>query len=400
LLACITFKDRISRGNGYMISSTSASRLFVLFLVFCFTAASPSAAEDSFKTDAEAAFLLDLETNQVLFEKNADQSIPPASMSKLMTAYMVLEQLKDGRLRMDDTLPVSEKAWKKGGSKMFVEVGKRVRVDDLLRGIIILSGNDACIVVAEGLAGSEEAFARDMTEKGREIGLTNSTFKNASGWPHPEHRMTARDLATLARRLIEDFPEYYGIFAERDFEHSEIRQPNRNLLLGRVRGVDGLKTGHTDEAGYGLVASAMRDERRLISVAVGLKSPDARALENERLLEYGFRRYRNFELITKGQEIGHASVWLGSAATVPLIVEQDVKISMTDRARRAMKVKLVYESPVPAPVTVEDQLASIRIEAPGVAIEDIPVFAGADIGKADFVGRVTGALEYLIFGPS
>ncbi len=400
MLACITFKDRISRGNGYMISSTSASRLFVLFLVFCFTAASPSAAEDTFKTDAEAAFLLDLETDQVLFEKNADQSIPPASMSKLMTAYMVLEQLKDGRLRMDDTLPVSEKAWKKGGSKMFVEVGKRVRVDDLLRGIIILSGNDACIVVAEGLAGSEEAFARDMTEKGREIGLTNSTFKNASGWPHPEHRMTARDLATLARRLIEDFPEYYGIFAERDFEYSEIRQPNRNLLLGRVRGVDGLKTGHTDEAGYGLVASAMRDERRLISVAVGLKSPDARALENERLLEYGFRRYRNFELITKGQEIGHASVWLGSAPTVPLIVEQDVKISMTDRARRAMKVKLVYESPVPAPVTVEDQLASIRIEAPGVAIEDIPVFAGADIGKADFVGRVTGALEYLIFGPS
>lgn len=357
-------------------------------------------AQDAFKTDAQAAFLLDLETDQVLFEKNADQSIPPASMSKLMTAYMVLEQLKDGRLRMDDTLPVSKKAWKKGGSKMFVEVGKRVRIDDLLRGIIILSGNDACIVVAEGLAGSEEAFAQDMTEKGKEIGLTNSTFKNASGWPHPEHRMSARDLATLARRLIEDFPEYYDIFAERDFEFSDIRQPNRNLLLGRVRGVDGLKTGHTDEAGYGLVASAVRDERRLISVAVGLNSPDARALENERLLEYGFRRFRNYELITKGQEIGHASVWLGSEPTVPLIVEQDVKISMTDRARRAMKVKLVYESPVPAPVTADDQLASIRIEAPGVAIDDIPVFAGADINKADFVGRVTGALEYLIFGPS
>ena len=383
-----------------MISWFSASRLLVPFVVSCFIAAFPSSADDSFRTDAKAAILLDLETDQVLFEKNADQSIPPASMSKLMTAYMVLEQLKTGRLRMDDTLPVSEKAWRKGGSKMFVEVGKRVRIDDLLRGIIVLSGNDACIVVAEGLSGSEEAFALDMTEKGREIGLTNSTFKNASGWPHPEHRMTARDLATLARRLIEDFPEYYDIFAERGFEYSEVRQPNRNVLLGRVRGADGLKTGHTDEAGYGLVASAIRDDRRLISVVVGLGSPDARALESERLLEYGFRRFRNYELITKGQEIGHASVWLGSEPTVPLIVEQDVKISMTDRTRRAMKVKLVYDSPVPAPVSADDRLASIRIEAPGMEIEDIPVFAGADIGKADFVGRVTGALEYLIFGPS
>jgi len=298
-----------------MMSRSFPRLSLVLFLVFCSVVISPSRAEDAFETDAKAAFLLDLETDQILFEKNADQSIPPASMSKLMTAYMVLEQLKDGRLRMDDTLPVSNKAWKKGGSKMFVEVGKRVRIDDLLRGIIILSGNDACIVVAEGLAGSEEAFSRDMTEKGKEIGLTNSTFMNASGWPHPEHRMTARDLATLARRLIEDFPEHYGIFAERDFEYSDIRQPNRNLLLGRVRGVDGLKTGHTDESGYGLVASAVRDERRLISVAVGLGSPEGRALENERLLEYGFRRFRNYSLMTKGQEIGHASAWLGSEPT-------------------------------------------------------------------------------------
>jgi D-alanyl-D-alanine carboxypeptidase (penicillin-binding protein 5/6) len=357
-------------------------------------------AEDAFETKARAALLLDLETDQVLFEKNADRRVPPASMSKLMTAYMVLEQLEDGRLKMDDTLPVSEKAWKKGGSKMFVEVGKRARIDDLLRGIIILSGNDACIVIAEGLAGSEDNFARDMTLKGQQIGLTDSTFKNASGWPHPEHLMTARDLATLARRLIEDFPEYYDMFSERDFEYSGIRQPNRNLLLGRVPGVDGLKTGHTEEAGYGLVASAIRDDRRLISVAVGLDRPEARALENERLLEYGFRRFRNYALMTKGQEIEYASVWLGREPTVPLLVDRDVKISMSEEARRALKVKLMYETPVPAPVTAGDRLASIRIEAPGIDYQEVPVIAGGNVAKADFVGRVTGALEYLIFGPS
>ncbi len=394
-----SFRKKAPRGDSFM-NSRAFSSLFILLLVSSMIISAPSRAEDIFETNAEAALLLDLETDQVLFEKNADRQIPPASMSKLMIAYMVLEQLRDGRLRMDDTLPISEKAWKKGGSKMFVEIGKRARIDDLLRGIIVLSGNDACIVVAEGLAGSEANFARDMTLKGQEIGLTNSTFKNASGWPDPGHLMTARDLATLARRLIEDFPEYYDMFSERDFEYSDIRQPNRNLLLGRVPGVDGLKTGHTQEAGYGLVASAIRDDRRLISVAVGLDSAEARALENERLLEYGFRRFRNYSLMTKGQAIEHASVWLGREPTVPLVVDQDIKISMSEQARRALKVKLTYETPVPAPVMAGDRLASLLIEVPGIAVQEVPVFAGGDVGKADFVGRVTGALEYLIFGPS
>jgi len=355
---------------------------------------------DAFETDAKAAFLVDMETGQILFEKDADRQLPPASMSKLMTTYMVLEQIKDGRLTMDDTLPISEKAWKKGGSKMFVEVGKRVRIDDLLRGIIILSGNDACIVVAEGLAGSEEQFAKDMTAKGPEIGLTNSQFANASGWPHPEHLMTARDLATLAQRLILDFPDQYHLFAERDFEYSEIRQPNRNLLLGRVPGADGLKTGHTEESGYGLVASAVRDGRRLISVAMGLSSAQARATENERLLEYGFRRFRNYPLIAKGEAVDHANVWLGKELTVPLVVDRDVMVSLTDDARRQMQIKLIYNTPIPAPIAQGTEVAKVRIEAPGFEFEEVPVYAGADVAKADFVGRVTGALEYLIFGPS
>jgi D-alanyl-D-alanine carboxypeptidase (penicillin-binding protein 5/6) len=383
-----------------MISGLGVLRFLVLFQIFLIGVSSATFADDGFETDARAAFLLDLETNQVLYQKNPDKLIPPASMSKLMTAYMVLEQLKDGRLKLDDTLPISEKAWKKGGSKMFVEVGKRARIDDLLRGIIVLSGNDACIVVAEGLAGSEEIFAEDMTAKGKEIGLTSSTFKNASGWPHPEHLMTVRDLATLAQRIIEEFPEYYSLFAEREFEYSGIRQPNRNLLLDRVRGADGLKTGHTNEAGYGLVASAVRDERRLISVAVGLDSANARALENERLLEYGFRRFRNYSLMTEGEEIEHASVWLGEEPTVPLVVARDIKLSLSDRARRAMKVKLTYQSPLPAPIVAGEQVAVMTIEVPGQDVDEVPVLAGADIAKADLVGRVTGALEYLIFGPS
>jgi D-alanyl-D-alanine carboxypeptidase (penicillin-binding protein 5/6) len=321
-------------------------------------------------------------------------------MSKLMTTYMVLEQIKDGRLDLDDTLPVSEKAWKKGGSKMFVEVGKRVRIDDLLRGIIVLSGNDACIVVAEGLSGSEEQFAEDMTAKAREIGLFNSTFANASGWPHPDHLMTARDLAMLADRLITEFPDQYHMFAERDFEYSEIRQPNRNLLLGRVPGADGLKTGHTEEAGYGLVASAMRDGRRLISVAMGLSSTQARATENERLLELGFRRFRNYALMTAGQTIDHANVWLGEELTVPLVIDRDVKVSLTDDARRQLQISLVYKTPIPAPIRKGSEVARVRVEAPGLALDDVPVLAGADVRKADFFGRVTGALEYLIFGPS
>ena len=375
-------------------------RFSVLFTVVIYAILITTEASRAFETNAKAAILIDMETGQVLFERNPDQRLPPASMSKLMTTYMVLEQIKDGRLKMDDTLPVSKKAWKKGGSKMFVEVGKRVRIDDLLRGIIILSGNDACIVVAEGLSGSEDQFAKDMTARAPEIGLTNSQFANASGWPHPDHLMTARDLATLAERLIVDFPEQYHIFAERDFEFSGILQPNRNLLLGRVPGVDGLKTGHTDEAGYGLVASAIRDDRRLISVAMGLESAQARAAENERLLEYGFRRFRNYPLLAKGQVIDHANVWLGQELTVPLIIDQDIKLSLTDDARRKMKVKLVYDSPIPAPISLGTEVARLRIEAPGFEFEEVPVLAGADVPKAGLVGRVTGALEYLILGPS
>jgi D-alanyl-D-alanine carboxypeptidase (penicillin-binding protein 5/6) len=358
------------------------------------------AAAATFESSAEAAILVDLEARQVLFEKHADEPVPPASMSKLMTVYMLLDQVRSGALRLDDTLPVSKKAWKKGGSKMFVEVGKRVRVEDLLRGIIVLSGNDACIVVAEALAGSEAAFAEQMTRRGKEIGLRHSRFANASGWPAPDHVMSVRDLAILAERLITEFPDFYHFFGEAEFEYSGIRQPNRNRLLNRVRGADGLKTGYTEEAGYGMVASAIRDGRRLISVVAGLDTPGARALESERLLEHGFRQFKTYQLVTAGDEVERASVWLGDRPTVPLLIGEDLRLAMTAEARAAMAVTLAYEMPLPAPVVKGSTVAQLIVTAPGITPREVPVIAGADVGRATLFGRMTNALEYLIFGPS
>ena len=342
----------------------------------------------AFETPARAAILIDLQSDQVLFAKNPDEPLPPASMSKLMTAFMVFERLEDGSLGLDDTLPVSEKAWRKGGSKMFVEVGARVRVEDLLRGIIIQSGNDACIVVAEGLAGSEEAFAEQMTQRARELGLTHTTLKNASGWPDPEHLMSVRDLALLAQTLIERFPNYYTLYSEKEFTYNGIRQYSRNPLLHQDLGADGLKTGYTDEAGYGLAASAVRDGRRLVMVLAGLERPGDRAREAERLLEYGFRQFKSYQLFSAGEAVGQAGVWLGSAPTVPLVLERDV-VDLADargapRARSEGRVRRsdsgagrqgssggrtrdrgAWDRAAPAAVARERRGASGRLAEPG-----------------------------------
>ena len=245
----------------------------------------------AYETSAGQAILVDANTGTVLFEKNADEITFPSSMTKLMTIYLVFAHLADGSLHLDDELPVSEKAWRMQGSKMFVEVGTSVRVEDLLRGVVVQSGNDATVVLAEGLAGSEEAFAVEMTEMAQELGMTNSVFRNASGWPDPDHVSSARDLAILAQRTIEDFPQYYHYYAEEVFVWHDIEQHNRNPLLYNTPGADGLKTGHTEAAGYGLTASAERDGRRLILVVNGLASTQERASEGQRLIEYGFREF-------------------------------------------------------------------------------------------------------------
>ncbi|MGM0560296.1 MAG: D-alanyl-D-alanine carboxypeptidase family protein [Pseudomonadota bacterium] len=352
----------------------------------------------AFETEAREAILVDHETGSILYEKQADKAMPPASMSKIMTAYMVFDRLEEGRLSTDDKLPVSEKAWRKGGSKMFVEVGEEVAVSDLLRGVIVQSGNDACIVLAEGISGSEEAFAREMTEVGREIGLKDSTFANATGWPHPDHRMSARDLAALARHIIDEFPQYYEIYSETEFTWNDIRQGNRNPLLYRNIGADGLKTGHTEEAGYGLTASAVQDGRRLVLVVTGLDSVNERAEEASRLLSWGFREFNNFNLAEKDEPIDEATVWLGAEATVPLVAADELVVTLPHAARDELEARIVYEGPVPAPIEKGQTIGTLILSAPGMPEQEIPLLAAKDVDKAGLFGRLFAAGKYLVLG--
>jgi|TARA_R110002072_G_scaffold150510_4_gene298917 D-alanyl-D-alanine carboxypeptidase (penicillin-binding protein 5/6) len=369
--------------------------LFIVLLSIQALATNQAAA---LETSAREALLLDLESGRVLMEKNADQPMPPASMSKVMTVYLVFRDLKEGRLKLSDTLPVSEKAWRKGGSKMFVEVGKRVTVEDLIQGVIVQSGNDASIVLAEGLGGTEEAFAKQMTQTALELGMTGSNFVNATGWPDEGQLMTARDLSILAKRIIEDFPEYYGYFAEREFTYAGIKQSNRNPLLFKDIGADGLKTGHTQEAGFGLTSSAKRDDRRLILVLNGLESERARSEESERLLEWGFREFRSYDLAKADQSLEEVPVWLGDKTTVPVAVDSDLKATLSRSERNGMKVKVVYDSPVPAPIAAGQEIARLVVSAPEMEDISVPLRAMASVEKLGPVGRITAAAKFLIFG--
>ncbi len=353
-----------------------------------------------FETSAKQALLVDYETGTILFEKASDELMRPASMSKVMTVYMVFERLSAGSLKLDDTMRVSEKAWRMGGSKMFVNVDSRVSVEDLLRGVIVQSGNDASVVLAEGLASSEEAFAEEMTRRARELGMNDSVFKNATGWPHPEHLMTSRDLATLVQRVIRDYPEYYRYFGETTFTYNKIKQGNRNPLLYRGAGGDGLKTGYTEESGYGLVASAERNGRRLILVVNGLDSGSARSGAAERLLDFGFREFKNYELFGDGETVDEAPVWLGEADTVPLVLEAPLTITMLRKARRDMKVVVQMDRQIPAPVKTGDRVATLVITAPGTETIERPLFAAQHVDRRGLIGRVTAVIRHLVFGPA
>lgn len=349
-------------------------------------------------TQAREAILVDIDTGAVLFEKSADVLMPPASMSKIMTVYLAFERLANGSLTLDSEIPISEKSWRKGGSKMFVEVNSRVKIADILRGIIVQSGNDAAIALAEGLAGSEEAFAEEMTEKARELGMDSTTFRNATGWPDPEHRTTARDLSILASETIRRFPDYYPIYAEKTFTYNKIKQGNRNPLLYKGMGADGLKTGHTEEAGYGLTASVIRNGRRLVLVANGMKSVKARSSESQKLLEWGFREYDNFELFKKGEEVEQALVWLGDQKTVPLVIGDDLTLTLSRKNKKKMKVTVEYNEPIPAPIVAGSQLATLKIARPDKEVIEIPLLAGADVGQLGLVSRVTAAIGFLLWG--
>lgn len=385
------------------IRTILGSGIFVFALVLSGAAYS---APPTFQTPAKQAILLDFDTGAVLYAKNADSSMYPASMTKLMTSILAFDELKAGRLSLDDTFRVSETAWRKGGSKMFVRVNSDVRIEDLLRGVIVQSGNDASIVIAEGIAGTEEAFAERMTERGRQIGLESTVFRNATGWPDPEHVTTAQDLANLARFLIRQYPEFYPYYSEKEFTYGKsldgkpITQGNRNPLLYKSIGADGLKTGHTEASGYGLAASASRDGRRMVLVVNGLDSVRARSSETERLIDWGFQVFDNYQLFKAGETVEDAKVWLGDAVTVPLVIEEDLTITIPKSARRNMKVQVIYESPVPAPIEAGTTIGRVEVTAPDIEPIVRPLKTIQSVGQLDFFGRLTSAINYIIFGAS
>ena len=348
-------------------------------------------------TAARYAVIIDYNTGATLLDKDADVAMTPSSMTKLMTAYIVYGLLKSGRLKLDQELPVSEKAWRMGGSKMFVQLGSQVKVEDLIRGMIVQSGNDACIVLAEGIAGSEEQFAELMNAKAKELGLTKSNFSNPTGWPAVGHQMSARDIATLARRLIQDFPEYYRYDAEKSFKYNNIDQENRNPLVQKGL-ADGLKTGHTEEAGYGLVASSIRGGRRIILVLNGLTSMHARGEESERLLEWAFREFEDVTLFTAGDVVEQAPVWLGAEPTVPLVGGRDLAVTMPRNWRSKAKITLAYESPVRAPVVRGSTLGKLTVSGEGVPDMEVPLLAGADVARLGLPGRAMAVMSHYITG--
>lgn len=378
------------------------NKLLVSAAVLCGMLSGISAA-GAIETKARNLILMDYDTGQYLYSKDADKMIPPASMSKLMTVYILFSKLKDGSLSLDDTFSVSENAWRKGGaasggSTMFLKIGDKVRVEDLLKGIIIQSGNDACIVAAENLAGSEEDFAEEMNKKAKEIGLEHSHFVNATGLPHPDHRMSVEDLAKLAHHIIAEFPQYYHLFSQKEFVYQNIRQGNRNPLLYSMPYADGLKTGHTEEAGYCLTASAKRGNRRLIGVFTGLNSNKERSEEADKIMSWGFREFDNYTILQKGAKIADIPVWYGTAKEVPMLVSQDVIRTLKKSKSDEIKLVASYDKPVEAPVKAGQQLGVIKAQIPGQPTLEIPLVAAADVAEVGLWGRIRKNISYLLLG--
>ncbi len=347
-------------------------------------------------TLAQWAFITDFNTSATLLDKQADVQMPPSSMTKLMTATIIYGKLKGGQLKLDQTLPVSEKAWRMQGSKMFVPLGGQVVVEELIRGMIIQSGNDACIVLAEGVAGSEEQFVELMNAKAKEIGLTNSHFENCTGWPAQDHYMSARDIATLAQYLIRTFPEYYHYDSEKDYRYNGIEQYNRNPLVQRGM-ADGLKTGHTDAGGFGVVASSLRGGRRVVMVLNGMPTQKARVEESERLIEWAFNSFENVALFGAGDTVENAPVWLGQRPSVPLVGGKDLVVTLPRSWRQHAQIAVAYDSPIPAPVSKGAVVAHLVLSGQGVPSMEVPLLAGADVPRLGVGGRALAVVGH-VFG--
>ncbi|MCA1768991.1 MAG: D-alanyl-D-alanine carboxypeptidase [Halomonas sp.] len=337
---------------------------------------------------AKSWFLMDAASGRVLVEHNADERLPPASLTKLMTAYLVERELDRGNITLDDTVRISENAWRTGGSKMFIEVDTQVQIRDLLYGIIIASGNDASVAVAEHLAGGEVPFADLMNQHATRLGLHNTNFANATGLPHPEQYSSARDMALLSQYIINDYPEHYAIYAEKYFTFSDIRQPNRNRLLWRDPTVDGLKTGWTTEAGYGLVASAKRDDMRLISVVMGTSSEEARAQETQKLLSYGFRYFETVKLYDAGSVLNTPRVWGGDSNQLPVGVDRDVMMTVPRARNQELTARLDIQSDLAAPITAGQQVGTLAVRLGEDVVGEQPLVALESVEEGGFVKKL------------
>ncbi|SEW00635.1 D-alanyl-D-alanine carboxypeptidase (penicillin-binding protein 5/6) [Cognatiyoonia koreensis] len=375
----------------------AATRTVISSLIAAWLLALATTAS-AFETRASAAFIIDQTTGTILLEKNADEPLPPASMSKLMTIYMAFEAVADGRLIIDEELPVSAHAAGYGGSSMFLDTTDRVTVEDLLRGVIVLSGNDASAVLAEALSpdGSEAGFARYMTERGRQMGMTNSTFTNSNGWPAAGHRMSMRDLALLAERIIVDYPTYYPLFAETEFEFDG-RVPsnsrNRNPILQMGIGADGLKTGHTQEAGYGLVGSAKQGDRRIIFVITGLETAEERAEESAKIVNWAFRQFAQKDVLKAGTEIAQAEVWMGERPSVGLTVPEDISLLVPVLSEDKVDANIVYTGPIEAPVTAGQEVGELVISLDGLPDNRFPLVTTSAVPAGGFETRLRVAAE-------
>jgi len=378
-----------------------SSRSFLLGLI-AGAALIAGGAQAEIMTNASHAILVDYDSGEVLFCKSCDEPMPPSSMSKLMTVELVFQRLKDGRLKPEDTFHVSEIAWRQGQkdneSKMWVALNSDVSVDNLLKGIIVQSGGDACVVVAEALGGSEAGFADMMNARAKEIGLTHSHFANSSGLPDPGQIMSAEDLAKLSAYVIRTYPDYYKYFAIKDFTWSNIHQPNRNTLVDENIGVDGLKTGHTEAGGYGIVASSLRNGRRLILVLNGMKSEHERINEARRLLDVGYREFKDYQIAATGNVLDNVAIWGGAKDSVGVTVKDPVTVMLPVDARRDMKVTLRYDGPVRAPVAAGQQIGTLTVTAPGKQDKVVPVVAAEAVPSNGFLDKMMTGLQVLIFG--
>lgn len=374
-----------------MLKNTLNSLILSISLIF-FTFNS-----NAIESIAKTALLIDLSTGEVLLDKNSEERTYPSSMTKIMTALMAFEKIKDGTLSMDQEFLISKKAWKMGGSKMFIEVDKKVKVSDLLLGVVVQSGNDASIAIAEGISGSEETFAIEMNNLAKRIGLTNTNFVNSSGWPNDNHYTTAKDLAKIAEYTLNEHPKLYEMYAITEFTYSGIKQDNRNPLLYSFDGADGFKTGHTQAAGYGLVGSAKRGDRRLLLVLNGLETSRSRAQESLRLMDWGFNNFQLVDFYKQGEIVIEASTWLGKQEKVKLSSQQDISISIPKTHLSDMKVEVLVEEPIPTPISINDQVGLVQISYADKKLQ-YPLLASENIEQKGFFSRITSALYYLVLG--